>query len=164
MFHFFYFNRAKHPVKVHVWAGISCKGPTQICIFEGIMDANLYLEILRTTLLPFLSSKFPMGHYFMQDNDPKHVSRLAKDFFRDNNINWWKTPPESPDMNPIENLWHELKEFIRREVKPKTKQQLVDGIKAFWSTVDAAKCTRYIRHLRKVVPAVVELNGGPTGY
>jgi len=30
-------------------------------------------------------------------------------------------------MNPIENLWHELKEFIRREVKPRTKQELVDA-------------------------------------
>ena len=29
--------------------------------------------------------------------------------------------------NPIEMLWHELKEFIRREVKPINKQELVDG-------------------------------------
>lgn len=159
-----FFYRPKHPIKVHVWAGISLQGPTQICIFEGIMDANLYTEILRTTLLPFLASKFPSGHYFMQDNDPKHVSRLAKDFFRENNINWWKTPAESPDMIPIENLWHELKEFVRHEVKPRTKQQLVDGIKAFWATVHVAKCTRYIRHLRKVLPAVIEMNGEPTGY
>ena len=45
------------------------------------MNAELYVEILRTTLLPFLSSKFPMGHRLMQDNDPKHVSNLAKQFF-----------------------------------------------------------------------------------
>ena len=43
---------------------------------------------------------------------------------------------ESPDLNPIENLWHELKEYIRREVKPQTKDQLINGIEAFWSTVD----------------------------
>ena len=35
----FYKCRAKHPVKVHVWAGISWKGPTPIVIFEGTMDA-----------------------------------------------------------------------------------------------------------------------------
>ena len=139
-------------------------GPTNICIFEGTMNAELYVEILRTTLLPFLSSKFPMGHRLMQDNDPKHVSNLAKQFFRDNNINWWKTPPESPDMNPIENLWHQLKEHIRGQVKPRTKQELIDGIKDFWKRVDATLCTRYIRHLRKVIPAAIELNGEPTGY
>lgn len=43
-------------------------------------------------------------------------------------MNWWRTPPESPDANPIENLWHELKEFTRREVKPKVKADLVLGI------------------------------------
>ena len=78
----------------------------------------------------------------MQDNDPKHTSGLARSFFMDNNVNWWKTAPESPDLNPVENMWHELKEFIRREVKPRSKDELVDGIKRFWETVDAAKCTR----------------------
>ena len=34
-------------------------------------------------------------------------------------------------MNPIENLWHELKEFIRREVKPTTKAELVSRIEQF---------------------------------
>ena len=67
----------------------------------------------------------------MQDNDPKHTSNLAKQFFARNGINWWWTPPESPDMNRIENLWHELKEYIRSQVKPTTKQELIDGIKKF---------------------------------
>ena len=46
----------------------------------------------------------------------------------------------------------------------KSKQELVDGILAFWNTVDKLKCIMYIRHLRKVVPAVIELNGDATGY
>ena len=53
-------------------------------------------------------------------------------------INWWQTPLESPDLGPIENLWHKLKEFIHREIKPTTKDQLVHGIKTFWKTVDKA--------------------------
>ncbi len=100
----------------------------------------------------------------MQDNDPKHTSRVGKKFFEDNSVNWWKTPPESPDANPIENLWHELKEFIRREVKPKSKDELINGIREFWKTVDKQKCTKYIRHLRKVIPKIIELNGCATGY
>ena len=158
--------RPKHPVKVHVWAGISKKGATEVCIFEGIMKAPLYCEILEKTLLPFIRQKFPSpaSHRFMQDNDPKHTSRRAQEFYAASGINWWKTPAESPDMNPIENLWHELKEYIRREIKPSCKEELVDGITSFWSTVDIYKCRRYIGHLNKVLPKVIEVHGEATGY
>ena len=158
--------RPKHPIKVHVWGGISKKGATAVCIFEGIMAAPLFIEILELTLIPFLQQKFPSPntHRFMQDNDPKHTSRAAQDFYTRAGINWWRTPAESPDCNPIENLWHELKEYIRREVKPMNKQELVDGINAFWNTVDAHKCCKYIDHLQKVLPKVIEVNGEPTGY
>lgn len=151
-------------MKVHVWAGISWQGATEICIFEGKMNAPLFIQILDKTLLSFLSERLPQGHKYMQDNDPKHTSRCAQSFFADNSIVWWKTPPESPDLNPIENMWHELKEYIRREVKPHLKQELIDGIVKFWDTVSIAKCRKYINHIHKVIPRVVELSGEATGY
>lgn len=134
MMHFFCPCRAKHPVKVHVWAGILRRGRTAICIFEGVMDRFLFTEILERTLLPFVQDRFADFHRFMQDNDPKHTSNYAKEFINNHNINWWKTPAESLDLNPIENLWHELKEFYRIEVKPKTKHELISGILQFWET------------------------------
>ena len=78
-------------------------------------------------------------------------------------INWWKTLAELPDYNTIENLWHELKEYIRREVKPKTTEELTCGIQRFWATIDAAKCIKYIQHLCKVIPKVIESFGGGGG-
>ncbi|KAK3104734.1 hypothetical protein FSP39_008937 [Pinctada imbricata] len=84
--------KPKYPLKVHVWAGISKKGKTEVCIFKGIMDAKLYVKIIEETLLPFIRNKYPRRHRFMQDNDPKHKSLLARRFFEENNINWWKTP------------------------------------------------------------------------
>ena len=70
--------RPKHPVKVHVWAGIGWHGPTQVCIFDGIMNADLYIQILHQALLPTLHKRvYASGHRFMQDNDPKHISRKA---------------------------------------------------------------------------------------
>ena len=146
------------------WAGISLRGRTGICIFEGIMDRFLYVDILNSTLLPFLHDVFPDDHRFMQNNDPKHTSKYGKAFLAENGIQWMKTPAESPDLNPIENVWHELKEFLRREIKPKVKEELVQGIITFWNTVDVAKCTKYIRHLNKVIPRVIELQGKATGF
>ena len=129
------------------------------------MEATLYIKILDQTLVPFINEVYSSSHKFMADNDPKHTSRYAQRYRQEKGINWWRTPAELPDLNPIENMWHELKEYyIRREVKPKTKEELIGGIEAFWSTVDIDKCRKYIRHLRKVIPKVIELQGAATGY
>ena len=68
------------------------------------------------------------------------------------------------DTTRSENIWHELKEFIQREVKPKVREELIEGIFAFWSTIDVSKCNKYINHLRKVIPKVIEQNGCATRY
>ena len=82
---------------------------------------------------------YPNGHRFQQDNDLKPCSLLAREFYKEMGINWWPTPPELPDLNPIENLWHEMKEYVRCVVKPKTKEELVTGIDSFWETVTVEK-------------------------
>ena len=72
---------------------------------------------------------------------------------------------ELPDLNPIKLLWHKLKHFLCTKVKPKTKEELLDGIARFWSErVDAEKCSTYIRHLQKVLPVVVERQGKASGH
>ena len=50
----------------------------------------------------------------------KHTSRLVRSRLSLTQL--------VPDANPIENLWHELKEFVRREVKPKIKAR-----QSWWS-------------------------------
>ena len=78
------------------------------------MDCFLFTDIFDKTLVPFITEKYPTHYRFMQDNDLKHTSHYAQDFITRKGINWWNTSAESPDLNPIENLWHEMKEFIRR--------------------------------------------------
>ena len=68
------------------------------------MDAVAYVNIQEQTMLPMIQALYPNGHRFVQDNGPKHTSRLAQQFFREKGVNWWHTPPESLDCNPKENL------------------------------------------------------------
>ena len=51
--------RPKHPTKVHLWAGISWNGSMKVCVFDGIMNAEVYVNILSQCLVPFCH---PSGH------------------------------------------------------------------------------------------------------
>ena len=159
-------SKFKHPLKVHVWGGISRRGATELLVFDGIMDAEFYTnKILKETLLPAISHLYPppMTHRFWQDNDPKHTSKKAKAFMEENDINWFKTPAESPDLNPIEMVWSTMKFHVAKK-SPKNKQELIDTILEVWEMeFTAEKCNNYISHLYKVIPKVIEAEGGYSG-
>ena len=157
-------QRAKHPLKLHIWAGISKRGATSVIMFTGIMDAERLERVYEAGLIPFIREYYPDHHRLYQDNDPKHCSHRIEDYFEEKGINWWPTPAESPDLNPIENLWGSLKQYLRNTYKPKNLQELKDGIQHFWNTLTPEVCTRYVNHLQKVIPTVVEKEGGPSGY
>ena len=157
-------QRAKHPVKIHVWGGISSKGATNIIMFTGVINAERLETVLEVGLLPFIRDKFAAGHRLQHDNDPKHSSERIETFFEENNVNWWPTPPESPDLNPIENIWGSLKQYLRNTYKPRNLQELKNGIKQFLGTLTPEIFQRYISHLDKVMPVVVQKEGNPSGY
>ena len=157
--------KPKHPLKIHVWAGISRRGPTQITHFDGILRKEFFVDnIIKGNLLPFIQTTFPDSHRFQQDNDPKHKSKLAQEFMTRNSINWWKEwPSESCDLNPIEMVWNQLKRYLAKK-EPTTKDALVQHTMNFWYTeMSVETCNRYIDHNFKVVPVIVLMGGRATG-
>ena len=156
--------RPKHPAKLHIWGAISSRGAASVVMFTSIMDAIRFGEILDASLVPFIAECFPDGHRFQMDNDPKHRSSHIEGYFETHHTNWWATPPESPDLNPIENLWGSLKQFLRTTHKPKTLGELKEGVLKFWRSLTPEICHKYIGHLHKVMPKVVAVEGNPSGY
>lgn len=157
-------QRPKHAAKVHIWGGISMRGATRLVMFSGIMNAPRYGKILEAGLVPFIRTCYPDGHRLQQDNDPKHASKYINRLFKFHGIYWWKTPPESPDLNPIEDCWGSLKQYLHTFYKPTNLEELMDGIEQLWLSLTPEICTKYIQHLHKVIPKVIEVNGNPSGY
>ena len=156
--------RTKHTPKVRIWDDITSHGATPLVLFKGIMTSTHYCSILETALLPFVTTAFLDYRRFQQGNDPKHTSNCTENFLSENGINCWETPPENPDLNPIENVWGSLKYYLRHQYKPKNLEGLITGIRTFWSTVSAEVCRKYIGHLHKVMPVVFQLEGAASGY
>jgi transposase len=59
-------------------------------------------------------------------------------------------------LNPIENIWAGLKHHLRIYVKPTNKDELINGIQAYWRELTKETCQRYIGYVQKVIPAVIQ--------
>jgi hypothetical protein len=156
--------KPKYPLMVHVWVVITRRGPSKITMFDGIMEKEFFTNsILRGNLLPFIKERFPDSHRFQQDNDPKHRSNMAKQFMEENDINWWTVwPSESPNINPVEVVWNQMKRNIARS-EPKTKNELLQCIQKFWTEeMTTEQCNLCIDHIYNVVPVCIPMKGAAT--
>lgn len=98
----------KHPQKVHVYGAFCEAGFGKLTVFTGILNAEMMCKLHRSTLLPTARKFFTRENsdwILLEDNDPKHKSRLCNDWKDGNGVDQMEWPPQSPDCKPIENVW-----------------------------------------------------------
>ena len=76
---------------------------------------------------------------------------LIYEALNDNNSDWTKLPPYSPDINIIELVWAELKRFLRKKLL-KNNQEIANRVKLFFDTeLTVEKCRNYISRVQEVM-------------
>ncbi|CAJ0960101.1 unnamed protein product [Ranitomeya imitator] len=125
------------------------KGPGHLVRIHGKMDSTAYLEILAKNLRSSIKD-LKMGRHFIfqQDNDPKHTAKKTKAWFKRQKIKVLQWPSQSPDLNPIENLWKELKIKVHMR-HPKNLDNLEKICMEEWAKITPETCAGLIRSYKR---------------
>jgi len=156
----------KHPTKVMVWGIFSFYGAGRLHVCEGIMNAAKYREVLEKRALPQMHEWFSNNSgIFMQDGAPCHTANVIQAYLAGENQTVLPWPGNSPDLNPIENLWAIIKRKIMKE-NITTKQQLIAAVIRHWyrNTTLIATLENLITSMPRRIKAVIAAKGGNTKY
>lgn len=145
------------------------KGP---CLFWEkewkSIDSQKYCE----KIVPLIDGMVSLRPWIsvMQDNAPAHASEVTREELKQRNISPIFWPPNSPDLNPIENVWDMMKGYIQFNYpslgggKQRTHDALRSIVKEAWDSVSSADLVRLIKSMPARCQAVVDADGGPTKY
>lgn len=159
-----------------VWAAFGGFGSSQFIVMDrdpaskrGGFSAQSYLD----GPLQELGSFYTPDLLFMQDNASIHTARVVKEQLAEWEISVIQWPPWSPDLNPIEHLWHILKSLLKSDYPelfnlPKDSQQLADAmeeaLKQCWNMVPLVTKKTLWSKMRRRMQAVIRARGWYTKY
>ncbi|KAK3511591.1 hypothetical protein QTP70_011219 [Hemibagrus guttatus] len=139
-------------------------GPGRLAVINGTMNSAVYQKILKENVWPSVCDlKLKRTWGLQQDNDPKHTSKSTSEWLKKNKMKTLEWPSQSPDLNPIEMLWHDLKKVVHAR-KPSNVAELQQFCKDEWAKIPPQRCNRLIAGYGKRLIAVVAAKGGPTSY
>ena len=150
-----------------MWGCMTWEGAGYACRIHVKMDGDLYVKILDEELQESVRfyNKTKDDIIVQQNNDPKHTCKKAKQWFQDHEYQVMDWPAQSPDINPIEHLWHHLKRrLVEYEILPKGILELWDRVEEEWNKIPSEVHQNLIESMPRCVEAVMKAKRGYTKY
>ncbi len=147
-----------------LWGCFSAAGTGRLVAIEGKMNAAKYRDILDENLLQSAQDlRLGRRFTFQQDNDPKHTAKITKEWLHNNSVTVLEWPSQSPDLNPIEHLWRDLKMAVHQRL-PSNLTELERICKEEWQRIPKSRCEKLVASFPKRHMVVLNQKGASTKY
>jgi hypothetical protein len=173
-------------VCIMVWASFTAHSVSKLVVLSRSgQRAEEYMETLMEGLIPFIASMFPLPDpetlniiepqrfVFMHDNAPCHKPASVQALLGKYHIPVMTWPAQSPDLNPIENLWKDFKarfhkRFIELGLRHSASKEAIkrfgELLKETWESQGLELAQALVKSMPQRVLAVIEAKGGSTKY
>ncbi len=149
---------------VMIWAAMSSAGVGPLCFLKSTVNAPIYQEILEHFMLPSADKLYGDADFiFQQDLAPAHTAKGTKSWFNDHGVTVLDWPANSPDLNPVENLWGIVKRKMR-DTRPNNADELKAAIRRNLGIITPEQCHRLTVSIPRCIDAVIHAKGGPAKY
>lgn len=152
-----------------VWACFHAGGKGPLVILDAKVDQGYYIECLAKYFVPWLellSLNTGRDYILQEDNATCHTGKLTKKFKSDMTIECLDSwPSQSPDLNPIEHLWHALEKGLEsRKEEILCKNNLRACLYEEWEKIDGSLLDTLVSSMPSRCQAVIKARGGSTKY
>jgi len=157
----------KHPPAVMMWAAFAANGVGRVRFLDKGETCNSawYLKVLNQQVRWSARSLFGGDAFCLQDDGaPCHRSKIVKDFIRQQGWTTLDWPPQSPDLNPIENLWSLLKRRVWNHNFNSTTELKARIISVWNNGLEKELLEKLVLSMTDRLHAVIKARGGPTQY
>lgn len=153
---------------IQVWGAFTYYGVGPILRIEGKLTGEKYRQILKTHMAPHLRALMTQKAVkitFQHDNDPKHTSKVVKNYLKNAGFHVLDWASQSADLNPIENLWDQVKDQIeKRSDRASSLADVFRIVKEEWEKIPLEFIQNLIISMPRRCQAVLDSKGYSTKY
>lgn len=149
---------------VLVWGGFSYNGVDPLALCERSVNGDYYREILSAAIPECRETlELPSDFFLLQDGAPSHTAKKNLELLDEMGVETLDHPPQSPELNPIENLWAHVG-FELSKCRATSLPNLEVKIKQIWSEIPLEFLRKLVDSMPRRIKAVKAAEGLPTKY